>query len=407
MRPLIHSVIPASLCLLAGLALASCESSLPTREQSAGNCIAEADCASSGQVCKAYQCVACQQNSDCGSQICDAYGDLGGAGRCVTPSQTYFVDNNDANQEFCLSADGSAKHPFCSIGEVLGKLATSTSSGPAYIRVLASPNAYGLPALASLKNPLVLTGPGSSKAGQAASIIADTDDGLLQISGTSKVVIDGFVISALGLSSTSGTTLTMRRSLLRDLVSPAMFTSATVTLDRMQISSNYAGLSFDGGTLQLTNSVITGNAIPDGQSLITLAGGSGTMQFTTLYKNMLATATAQVVSCKNSSTVSIKNSIVASNGVTGQIAAACSVVSGSLVVGTSDNTSGQIKQDPVFVDPSGLDLRLKPFDPINTQYVIDKAVGVSPGDKNTDHDYYGTPRPQGAGHDIGAVEFLP
>lgn len=111
----------------------------------------------------------------------------------------------------------------------------------------------------------------------------------------------------------------MRRSLLRDLVSPATFTNATVTLDRLQISSSYAGLSFEGCTLQLTNSVMTANAIPDGQSLITLAGG----------------------------TVSIKNSIVASNGVTAQIAAACSVVSGSLVVGSSDNTSGQIKQDPV------------------------------------------------------------
>lgn len=139
----------------------------------------------------------------------------------------------------------------------------------------------------------------------------------------------------------------MRRSLLRDLVSPATFTNATVTLDRRQISSSYAGLSFEGCTLQLTNSVMTANAIPDGQSLITLAGGSGTVQFSTLYKNTLATTTSQVVSCKNSSTVSIKNSIVASNGVTAQIAAACSVVSGSLVVGSSDNTSGQIKQDPV------------------------------------------------------------
>ena len=53
------------------------------------------------------------------SQICDAYGDLGGAGRCVTPSLTYFIDNNDRNQEFCGTADGSAKHPFCTIAEAL------------------------------------------------------------------------------------------------------------------------------------------------------------------------------------------------------------------------------------------------------------------------------------------------
>ena len=126
----------------------------------------ESDCASSGQVCKAYQCVACQVNSDCTSQICDAYGDLGGAGRCVTPSQTYFIDNNDSNQEFCGTADGSAKHPFCTIAEALSKLTASTGSGPTFLRVQASPNAYGLPALAALPNQLVLTGPGSLSPGR-------------------------------------------------------------------------------------------------------------------------------------------------------------------------------------------------------------------------------------------------
>lgn len=407
MRSLIHCVIPASFCVLASLGEVSCESSLPTREMSAGNCVQESDCAASGQVCKAYQCVACQTNSDCQSQICDAYGDLGGAGRCITPSLTYFVDNNDSNQEYCSTADGSIKHPFCVVNDALLKLAISSSSAPAYVRVLPSPNAYGLPPLAALKGPLVLTGPGSLKPGQAASLIADSDDGQIQIAASARVVIDGFVISAPGLTVGDGATLTLRRSLLRDLVNAATFTNASVTLDRMLFSSNYAGLSFAGGTLQLSNSVLSENAIADGQNLITLSGGSGTVQFTTAYKNMLAGATSQVISCQKSSTVSIKNSIVAMNGVTQQIAAGCAVVAGSLVVGSGDSASGQIRQDPVFVDSAGLDLRLQPLDPVNTQYIIDRAVGVSAGDKNSDHDYYGTPRPQGAGHDIGAVEFQP
>lgn len=407
MRPILHAAISTALGLFSSLSLSGCESSLPTREMSAGNCAKEADCASSGQVCKAYQCVACQQNSDCASQICDTYGDLGGAGRCVSPSLTYFIDSSDSNQEFCGSADGTAKHPFCTIADGLNSLAATTGTGPAYFRVQASPNAYGLPALSSLKNPLVLTGPGSPKAGQAATLIADTDDAQLQIRVSSKVIIDGFVLSAQGLTVGSGTTLSMRRSLLRDLSSTATFTDATVTLDRLQFVSNYAGLLFDGGTLQLSNSVFSANAIADGQALLTLSGGSGSVQFSTIYKNTLASPSSQVVSCSKSSSVAIKNSIFAMNGVAQQLAASCVVVAGSLVVGTGDSSSGQIKQEPAFVDPLGLDLRLKPFDPINTQYVIDKAVGVSAADLNSDHDYYGTPRPQGAGHDIGAVEFLP
>lgn len=271
----------------------------------------------------------------------------------------------------------------------------------------ASPNAHGLPPLSSLKNPLVLTGPGSLKAGQAATLIVDTEDAQLQIRGSSKVIIDGFVLSALGLTVGSGTTLSMRRSLLRDLSNPATLTNATVMLDRLQLVSNYAGLLFDGGTLQPSNSVFSANAIADGQALLPLSGGSGSVQFSTIYKNTLASPGAQVVSCGKSSRAAIKNSILAMNGVAQQLAASCVVVAGSLVVGTGDSSSGQIKQEPTFVDPLGLDLRLKPFDPINTQYVIDKAVGVSAGDPNSDHDYYGTPRPQGAGHDIGAVEFLP
>lgn len=407
MRPILHSAIATSFCLLASLTVSGCESSLPTREMPAGNCVQESDCVSSGQVCKAYQCVACQVNSDCTSQICDAYGDLGGAGRCVTPSQTYFIDNNDSNQEFCGTADGSAKHPFCTIAEALSKLTASTGSGPTYFRVQASPNAYGLPALAALPSQLVLTGPGSLKPGQAASIVADTDDGLLQISGSSKVVIDGFVLSSVGLNAGPGTTITLRRSLLRDLANGAVFTNSTVTIDRMQFSSNYAGLTFDGSTLQLSNSLFSANSIPEGQSLLTLSGGSGVVQFSTFYKNMLASPTSQVVSCGKSSTVSIKNSIVAMNGVAQQLAPSCTVVAGSLVVGSGDSAAGQIKQEPTFVDPAGLDLRLKPQDPVNTQYVIDKAVNVSPSDKNTDHDFYGSPRPQGSGYDIGAVEFGP
>jgi hypothetical protein len=57
-----------------------------------------------------------------------------------------------------------------------------------------------------------------------------------------------------------------------------------------------------------------------------------------------------------------------------------------------------IEQDPRFVDPQGRDYRLRPDSP-----AVDAAVPSSgPG---LDHDFAGTPRPQGARKDIGAFEL--
>ncbi|MBL9009489.1 MAG: hypothetical protein JNJ46_34865 [Myxococcales bacterium] len=389
------------------LTLAGCESSLPTREVPAGNCIAESDCAATAQVCKANQCVACTANSDCASQFCDVYGDSGMPGRCISPSSSYFVDSSDPNLERCGAADGSAQNPFCSIAAVFDRLSMGTPPSSTYLRLLTSPNAYGLPSVTSSRGTLVITGSGSFKAGEAATLVAATDDGTLQIGDGAKVVLDGLVISSPGITVGTGANLTLRRSSVRDLATSATFTMASVTMDRVLLSSNYTGLSFQGCTLNLSNTVATGNWVGANRHFIDVQGGSGSLQFLTVYKNMLTTATSQVLSCQNASAVSIKNSIIAMNGVSQQVSGTCTVQSGSLVVGTSDSSAGQIKQNPSFVDPSGTDLRLKPFDPVNMQYLIDKAVGVSSADKNVDHDFYGTPRPQGAGYDIGAVEFTP
>jgi hypothetical protein len=59
-----------------------------------------------------------------------------------------------------------------------------------------------------------------------------------------------------------------------------------------------------------------------------------------------------------------------------------------------------IDQDPRFVDPQGKDYRLQPGSP-----AVDAAVPSSgPG---LDHDFVGTPRPQGVRKDIGAFELRP
>lgn len=137
-----------------------------------------------------------------------------------------------------------------------------------------------------------------------------------------------------------------------------------------------------------------------------MSGGSGSFQFNTVAYN-LGAKTSLAVSCTKSASFVVKNSIFVQNGVSQQVASTCRTVANSLVVGSADAMSDQIKQDPVFVDPQLTDLRPKPHEAVNSQYVIDKALEVNAGDKNIDHDYFGTPRPQGGGYDIGACELAP
>jgi hypothetical protein len=65
-----------------------------------------------------------------------------------------------------------------------------------------------------------------------------------------------------------------------------------------------------------------------------------------------------------------------------------------------DLGGANIDQDPKFVNAQGKDYRLQPGSP-----AVDAAVPSSgPG---VDHDFAGTPRPQGARKDIGAFELRP
>lgn len=389
------------------MTVASCDSALPRRELPAGDCFSSDDCADSTQVCKNHQCVGCSEHGECASQVCDTYGDLpgGGAGRCLPTAGILYVDSKDENPacgSAALTPAGTQGEPLCQLREALDRVKTA---GNKIIRVQASPNSYLLRQLDASAGAVILIGPGYQP-GNGATLLIDDESNPSAFRFTSaNVVLDGFRFGGPSLLG-SGGKLTIRRSKLDYQEYGVRFeNNCNVTLDRDLFSESTLGLTFDGGTVNVTNSVLLMNNVDIGVNLVNFVNGSGLFAFNTVAYNInMSTAPVPpIVNCM-SSNVMVKNSIFVHNGSLQELAPGCRTTANSVVVGKADMSSGQIKQDPGFVDPSSSDLRLLPRDAINQQYLIDKALEVGASDKNTDHDFKGVKRPQGAGHDIGAFE---
>jgi hypothetical protein len=385
------------LCTVAG-----CDaSSLPQREQVAGNCLKESDC-SAGQTCKDNQCAACTAHSDCASTVCDTYGDLAGAGKCVAASDLLYIKAVDESDPNCMLGNGTQKLPYCGLDLML---AAGMSPGKP-IRLIAGSSTHAIPPI-DANAKLTILGAASVVPGQATVVsLGASETPTLSIGTGASLVLDGVILQVNSIAAAAGSKVTIRRSLIQSLVASATFEGSTVTLDRDQFTENLVGLAFKSSTVSITNSFFFRNTLAAGQSLLDLSGGTGVFQLNTVAYNTQGT-TVPVLACSGSSAVMVKNSIFAQNGVTQQLGSACRTVPSSLVLGSSDPTAGQIKKDPVFESPQTNDLRLKPRDATNLQFLIDKAVAADASDKNAGHDYFGTPRPQGAAADIGAFEALP
>jgi hypothetical protein len=362
-------------------------------------------CGTSGQVCKANQCVPCSAHSDCASQVCDSYGDLGGVGKCAPSSNIIYVNNSDPDAQDCNLGQGTQALPYCELAPAMAQLMAQPGK---LIALHQSPTAYQAPPIEQTQGPVVFVGPGPSTAGKQAVLISSALDTHLQVGTGASLVLDGVSLSVAGIHGAPTSKVTIRKSTIDTLQHGALFDSSQVTLDRDLFTQNMLRLSFSSSTVSITNTIIAGNSTEPSTNLIEVNGGSGVFQFNTVAHNSLSAKTAPVLSCVNAAGFVVKNSIFVQNGSTQQLASGCAAVASSLILGTGDTTPGQLKQEPAFVAPPLLDLQLQPLDPTNREFIFDKAVQVNPtGEKNVDHDYYGTPRPQGTGHDIGAFELVP
>lgn len=249
----------SSISLLFVLATAaSCGSLLPSREEPAGDCLSATSCPAERPVCDNNQCRPCRAHGECASLVCDSYGDLSGVGTCVPESDILYIDAVAAGEVTC-SGTGTREKPLCDIAGGLEKLAAIPSGKKRPIlRLLPSANAYQTPVLDAAAGPVVLVGSGEFSAGRAATLSTDGND-TLRFGDNATVTLDGVIISSYALSAPAGGKLSIRRSKLQYLYGGASFTNATVTLDRDWFTASTLGLAFQGATVNITNSLFTGN----------------------------------------------------------------------------------------------------------------------------------------------------
>jgi hypothetical protein len=110
-----------------------------------------------------------------------------------------------------------------------------------------------------------------------------------------------------------------------------------------------------------------------------------------------------VMNCRNDQarnwTAIIQNSIFTGSTGDAIVGGEC-VVTNSILFPQNVEIGTNLTVDPLLVDPAAGDLRPRPESPARDQGIPSITLPSA-------HDIEGTPRPQGAGHDIGAFELAP
>lgn len=249
----------SSISLLFVLATAaSCGSLLPSREEPAGDCLTATSCTTEKPVCDNNQCRPCRAHGECASLVCDSYGDLSGVGTCVPESDIIYIDAVATGEATCFGT-GTRDKPLCDIAGGLEKLAATPSGKKRpLLRLLPSANAYQAPVFDAVTGPVVLVGSGELAPGRTTTLSTDGND-YMRFGDNATVTIDGVIISTYALSAPAGGKISIRRSKIQYLYGGASFSNATVTFDRDWFTASSLGLAFQSATVNITNSLFTGN----------------------------------------------------------------------------------------------------------------------------------------------------
>jgi hypothetical protein len=361
------------------------------------------DCAGTTPVCDGGTCRGCTSHDQCTTGICESDG------ACATSDKIAYVDAAGS-----ASSDCSKTAP-CTLSRAL----TITPIVP---YVLIAPGAYLLPDVLLVGGaPRALIGSGSirpqlTRTSQGPIITIDAAADVtfehLEISGATGTSPEGNGIECGGdgpvgarvvhlvdmlLANNSaqnlyskGCTVSAVRSEFRNAGRYGVYAQDTTgTFDRCSVHDNLAGgIMFDAGLYTLTNSFIYRNSGGGGINFYASTSGSR-FEFNTIVDN---SGGFGALECNGGSVPStLPNNIIARN--------------------TPRNTYGNTCTFPssLLVDSDISELHFKSPDAAPYDYRLTAgSIAIDAATLSTvDHDFDGEARPNGAGRDVGADEYVP
>ena len=261
---------------------------------------------------------------------------------------------------------------------------------------------------------LTITGPGAS----SLTISGNNSSTVFSISAGTAVNISGLTVSNGNAGPDDG---------------GGILNSGTLTLTNVTISNNSAkggGGIVNGGTLTLTNVTISNNSAEDGGGIfnfdtltltnVTISGNSATGNGGGIFSNFGASTLTNVTISGNSAAgvgggilnlvgadISLRNTIVANSPSGGNCSSSITSLGHNL---DSANTCGFTGTgDLINTDPHLGPLALNAPGATETMALLAGSPAIDAADPATfpPTDQRGVARPQGAGPDIGAYEYVP
>jgi hypothetical protein len=383
-----------------------CAAPTPVCDTAGGTCV---ECVQSDQ-CPAerprcdtatHTCGACLVDADCASDVCEADG-----GTCVDEANVLYTSPTGPDAGTC------PKNSPCSLVQAVALAA------PPRIAIKLAPGTYSAHVILSNKT-LEFFGVGATiNALGTGAAFEVQDGGHLRIAGatvTAATTVTAIRCEGAGattalfrvtVQNTSTTmianpcTLSVVQSVLRNtsavdfqilIVGPSV-----ATFDRTRFVGNGTGGlgGLSNADIQITNSLFTKVGKPGDHGAF--VGGAYNVQFSTVVDGIVECGTAGASALTMNSSI-VRNTIGTGDTLLG--INACTSVKNSVVF----PNAAPLGATNLIVDPQLKNIAADDFHLLVTSPALDHGDPAS----TLDIDFDGTPRPQGAGRDSGALEFKP